>query len=514
MSTTTFSLAGQIAAQIENFLSESPSSVVVEDGEVIFDFSNAHYSVSPERDKCVLQIWSDERNVVRRVVGSEIKGGSLRLSVLRLGQSKPTKLEICPENDRETASVKKAARAQFQRVMRRVLEAQFPGWTVDRLTAASNLENSFGPAYVRGVMKRGQSYFATIAVSAVETQPTVDAVVSTAILWLEYLRERLAARGHVEGIAVFAPEKRAQSVRLRVVHLNREIAKWRLLELDERSEAAHELPVDDYGNLDTRLVHCPDARQTLERLSSAVIKIRGMMPQAEVAVASSSQISFRLHGMEFARAHLRAGSGTFKLEEQIVFGAGPAEVRLTTETEAMFREFTSRLVATRYRRNLLHPLYRACSERWLESIVQRNITVLDSSLEPSPVYAQVPAFAATDRAMVDLLGVTREGQLAVIELKADEDRHLPMQGLDYWARVRWHHSRGEFQPMGYFADKALSTKTPLLIMAAPALHVHPATDTLLRYLSPQIEWVLLGLDEHWRDGVRVVFRKRSKTDIR
>jgi hypothetical protein len=40
--------------------------------------------------------------------------------------------------------------------------------------------------------------------------------------------------------------------------------------------------------------------------------------------------------------------------------------------------------------------------------------------------------------------------------------------------------------------------------------VHPATDTLLHYISPQINWALLGIDERWRDGVRIVFRKRPE----
>ncbi len=46
-------------------------------------------------------------------------------------------------------------------------------------------------------------------------------------------------------------------------------------------------------------------------------------------------------------------------------------------------------------------------------------------------------------------------------------------------------------------------------MSGSTLHVHPTTDTLLRYLSPEIPWELLGIDEHWREGVRVVFRKRA-----
>jgi hypothetical protein len=42
------------------------------------------------------------------------------------------------------------------------------------------------------------------------------------------------------------------------------------------------------------------------------------------------------------------------------------------------------------------------------------------------------------------------------------------------------------------------------------LHIHPATDTLLRYFSPEIEWEFVGIDERWREGVKVVFRKRSE----
>jgi hypothetical protein len=49
----------------------------------------------------------------------------------------------------------------------------------------------------------------------------------------------------------------------------------------------------------------------------------------------------------------------------------------------------------------------------------------------------------------------------------------------------------------------------LLFLVAPALHVHPATDTVLRYLSPEINWELIGIDERWREGVKAVFRKRA-----
>jgi hypothetical protein len=134
-------------------------------------------------------------------------------------------------------------------------------------------------------------------------------------------------------------------------------------------------------------------------------------------------------------------------------------------------------------------------------------------VDPAHVYAQVPAFAASDRGMIDLLTATREGRLTVIELKADEDIHLPLQGLDYWSRVKWHHEREEFHQFGYFREtdgkaRSLSGKAPILLLVAPALHIHPATDTILRYLSPEVDWTLIALDERWRVEIKVVFRKR------
>ncbi len=140
--------------------------------------------------------------------------------------------------------------------------------------------------------------------------------------------------------------------------------------------------------------------------------------------------------------------------------------------------------------------------------------------DPRFVYTQVPAIAgASDRGMLDLLGVTADGRLAVIELKVADDLQLALQGLDYWIRVRHHQTEAtdpgpglpaamnDLQRHGYFREVALSPLPPRLYLVAPALHVHPATETILRYLSPRVEWTLLALDERWRQEVRVLWRK-------
>jgi hypothetical protein len=207
-----------------------------------------------------------------------------------------------------------------------------------------------------------------------------------------------------------------------------------------------------------------------------------------------------------------AEAATFRSKQEIVFGVGAEERVLEDRNFSLFVQLLAAIRDTRHPYGpRQHPLFRLRPERWLESLVVADVSVIDERLDCGPPYSQVPAFSASDRAMLDVLTVTHEGRLAVVELKADEDIHLPLQGLDYWSRVEWHHSRGEFPRFGYFTDRELSPDKPRLYLVAPALHVHPATDILLRYISPEIDWEFVGIDERWREGVKVVFRKRPET---
>ena len=95
-------------------------------------------------------------------------------------------------------------------------------------------------------------------------------------------------------------------------------------------------------------------------------------------------------------------------------------------------------------------MYRMQPERWLETQVAADPTRVDARLDPRFLYTQVPALSAGDRGVIDLLGVTRDGRLAILELKADEDIHLMLQAADYWLRVRWHQQQDDIQRYGYF----------------------------------------------------------------
>jgi len=501
-----------LARSLQEFLAASRNAVVFEDGEVLFDLETAQYALSSEKDRCLLHLWSAERNVVRHVLDVELKNGTLTLTARRFGHARPIKMEVCRDRDRRPPTAQKAARSRYARLLERALRRDMPGWALDksRLSTSMDLERSFSPVYARGLVRKGHSAFAVLAVNQEETQAQVDAALTFGLLWLDACREREAGRSLVEGLRLYVPPKTSATIQIRLVHLNHDAAKFQLFEFGERDESSTQIDLADHGNIETRLMRLPDAHHVRSRFAATVSKVMALAPQAEATVISPTELSLRLHGLELARVRLANASGSFQIEEEIIFGPPGYETRLNEETSPAFEEFIKTVMEARSssgdRRD---PLWRMYPERWLESLIFKNVSAVDSSLDPAHVYSQVPAFSASDRAMIDVLTCTRDGRLAVLELKADEDMHLPLQGLDYWARVLWHHSRGEFQQHGYFSGIQLSPRPPLLMLIAPSLRVHPATDTVLRYFSPKIEWSLIGVDERWREGIRVIYRKSA-----
>ena len=148
-------------------------------------------------------------------------------------------------------------------------------------------------------------------------------------------------------------------------------------------------------------------------------------------------------------------------------------------------------------------------ELWLESQVRAALGRIDPSFLRAPVYGQVPAFTATAHGLIDLLAVDADGRMAVIELKASEDIHLPLQALDYWMRVRWHVERGDFASAGYFPGVELGREPPRLLLVAPALMFHPSNEVILRFLSHEVTVERIGVGIEWQKSLQVLFRASS-----
>jgi hypothetical protein len=406
-------------------------------------------------------------------------------------------------------------------LLERLCSRHFNEYKLESLRSAMDLEHSFGPAYARGLLVRGQQCWALIGVNLEESQATIDGVLTLGILWLAYCREHYAGRKVCQGLKVLLPAGFGSTTRARMAWLNRELAQWELYEVGAGTEDLEAIDTLDQGNLKMRLVHAFNPRAAIERAQDGVAQVMrllppGMQSRVTVAARSANEVALGLYGLEFARIRQGFVADSFNRQANVTFGAGASETPLQQETEAGFADLMQRLFENRHpEASARNPLFRLQPESWLQTTLAGDLTRMDDCLASGIIYQQVPAFAGADRAMLDLLTVTRSGRLAILELKADEDLHFPLQGLDYWIRVQWLQQQrnasgaGELEQNGYFPGILLQPHSPLLYFIVPALRVHPSMETVLQHLSPAIVWTLIALNEAWRVEPKVIFRKRG-----
>ena len=398
----------QIAAALEEFLAEHPKAIVVEEGKVLFDMRAAKYSLATEHGRCTLQLWSEERNIVRRVSAAIERGAlrdrMLRLTTQRFGQTRPGSLEILADRDRRTPSTREATRVRYLRALERVMlrgsGETWGEWKADGFRTAMDLEKSFGPAYARGSLVHGNEAWAVIAVNAEETQATVDGILTLGVLWLAHCRENAGGRRLYRGLRLIVPRGMATLTASRLAWMNADAAQWELWEFDEKTEEMEQRDAADHGNLSTRLVHAPNEAAARERFAEAAARVMALVPEAmraevEQRIQSGAEMAFRLHGLEFARVRMGYAGQSFNRVQEITFGAGANETPLTEENANDLRELVERLFERREAGgDKRDALYRMQPERWLESELRRDVSLIDARLDAAHVYTQVPAFAA------------------------------------------------------------------------------------------------------------------------
>lgn len=520
----------QLIESISGYLIAHPEAAVLEDGRVLFDLRTARYSLLESHGRCQFQLWSEERNLIRSVIGVEKRAHGLRLLTWRLGAAKPQALELVPSSERRTPTARDQARRNYLKRLERVLTRAFPDLTVEGLRSAMDLEHSFGPAYARGSLLRGTTAEAVIAVSEAESAAIIDGILTLGILWLEYSRNHASTRRHYGALKVIVPEGMWRVTAERIAWLNHRAARFELYALDERAEELRPVDFNDLGNYESRLVHAFNPRSAIERCRYGLDRLLALVPSAarervELRARSATEVGLFLHGLEFARVRHGLADGSFTRVDEASFGTGAQETPLTDESAPLAERLFKQLFLSRHADGLhTDPLFRLQPERWLEANFRAQLDFILPALRADLLYTQVPALSTGERGMLDLLTIDRSGRLAILELKANEDLHLPLQALDYWIRVRAlnadrredEHRAGTgpisaFERMGYFDGAPVATAEPRMILAAPALRIHPANETILRYLSPEIEWELIAVGEHWRRELTVVYRKRSAT---
>jgi hypothetical protein len=456
------------------------------------------YEVRQQGQVMLLHLWSAESNLVRRLLRIEEEATDrLTLEVARFGRARPDRLEfiVTPK----TPARGRILREQFCARFRELLARQFPDGALASLTTAADLEHSLSGNYARGLLREGSRDWAVLGAAPGETAGTYDGVLTFGLLWLD--RARQLARGKpVAGLRLFCPQETGRVTVRRLQALSKSIAA-EVYEYDEANWRARRSDPSDSGNVDAWLVPQREIDALLTQAHAAIQRICAVAPSAIAAdvIPKSRDVGLRYRGLLFAQWR----------SDGIFYGIGEPRRALTPDRQADFEKLLRELDAHRspVASDTKHPLYRAQPERWLESLLAADPTRIDARLDGHFFYEQLPALTVGDRGVLDAVGVTRDGRLAVIELKASEDVQMPLQAVDYWLRVRWHHAQEDFSRFGYFPGIELDPRPPLMFLVAPALHFHPSSEVILKCLNPEIEVYRVGVNEHWRRGVRVVLRQ-------
>jgi hypothetical protein len=491
-------------AELDRTLAEFSSSSNVEvheDGEWLAELAGLHYELRRHGKNSLVHLWSDARNLTRRVLRvRERTNDHIILEVQRMGRARPGRLEFLRTDSRRSPG--RISREQFRSRLFRILAERFPDATVESLSSAPDLEHSFSGLYVRGRMREGSHDWALMAVSQYEDAAAVEGMLAFALLWLDWVRGH-SDRRPVEGLRLLVPEGASRVLRERVLALA-SAARTEIYEFNEPNGLMQKIDPADAGNLDGRLIARREIESVLTEARNTIESIRALVPGTVAAIdervpAGTREVALSFRGLEFVRW----------TREGVFFGIGDARRRLSEDTEDELERLIRQLDLHRssLSEETNHPLYRSAPERWLETLARQDATRLDAHLDPAHLYSQVPALAGGDRGVLDLLGITKQGRLVVIELKASEDIQMPLQAVDYWLRVRQHQLDGDFHAHGYFQGIEIDPQPPQIWLVAPGLRFHPATDTLLKYLSSEIHFTRIGVNENWRRGLKIVFRQ-------
>lgn len=460
-----------IRSAIETFLASCRCPAVLEYGDELLPLLAGRYALEIRSGRLAIEAWDEVRSVSRRILSIDRNSpGILDCTIQKFAGQTGTLTFLDTQRPQTAHRKARGERSNFAEQFRRMLARQYPGWEIEALSTGMDLQRSLSPVYPRARLKCGQCQIAAMACPSAEAE---SGLLTFALLWFDHVSHF----GTQTRLCLFLPDGSGALTAHRLRWLNRTVLKQHVFLFNGHGSAG-EVDPEDLGNVETRVSSSfrPAAPITpdFSRLHGV-----GIIPEL------NGNFSLRCRGVEFARFE----SGRYLLGLGARIESSEAEVLRFAEQFAAIETATP------------------AAERWLECALRRSPAAIHPDIQPGLLHGQVLTFAGLDRDIIDLLGITRDGRLLTIELKTEEDMHLPLQALDYWARVRWHLERRELGHL--FPGVSLRPDAPSLLLVAPALNFHPAVQTVLRYFARDIHVERIGVNAGWQNGLEVVTRLRG-----
>lgn len=481
--------------EIRNLIDAHQEWLLVRDTGRAFPLLASEIEVTAGEEKTLFGFLDDGGFHSWRLNGYEFTDGELTVDVAGAFARKREKFRLVPRS----SAAELAAEVEIARLHRANEFAEIVGrsFAVKVVRVELNTENG-RLAHIYFEQGKQQS----VALADVTDTLTPEVVLTTAILWLEKLGSR--KRSPISELRIVAEHRQAKSLqKLHALLNDRWKAKLTIAEISRKTDppAAKDLPKRRLSELwreKTRKLNIPREPQVGETAARLI----ALSPDNIDLVYSKQGETLRFMGLPFARVR------SILNNEKAWFGTEKDRRALGPDNWNELVDLVRQL--ERYRsadsENRRHEHYRSSPEAWIESILRRDIRLLDANLILSPIYNQFRA--SNDK--IDLLALRRDGRLVIIELKAQPDREMIFQAADYWRKIELQRRRGVLREANLFDGREIADRPALVYLAAPALSFHRDFEFFARTISSEIELWRFELHENWRREIKVLARREFR----
>lgn len=447
-----------------------------------------------DRSRTLFDYLDDAGGRTVRVEGITLDGADVLLEVRPNFGKGAEILRLVPRTSaRELAAGVELARLEKANEIGRMIRNAFPGSKLARV--ALNKENGrLAQISVELPDKTG-----VIAVADLTDRLQPEMLLTSAAVILRERQER-RKKPVLETWLIGEKRQAAAMQKLTGLFAARERARFRVFEISRKTDEPElverrELKVSDLWREKPKKLSLPAEVEP----SDTAARIIAFDPGSIDVIYSKQGETLRYRGLAFARVRRLMG------REKAWYGIDRDRRPLTTESWPDFEAFVEELSTQRRAgaENKRHEHFRAAPEAWLESILRRNIKLLDANLVLSPIYNQFRS--ANDK--IDLLAIRKDGRLVIIELKTSPDRETVFQAADYWRKIELQRRKGELQKARAFGDSEIIDKPALVYVVCPALNFHRDFGFYARMLSKEVELWRFELREDWRDKIKVLARR-------
>ena len=225
-------LAEDLRVSLQDIL-VSGAVEIRENGSRVTSASPLSWEIRGNAEKPLLHLWSENCNVTRRVVAiTDNSQDRLALAIERFGRPRPERMEIVRLD--YAPGPRDLSREGFCEQLRRILAEQFPDETLEKISVAQDLEHSLSKIYTRGILHRGSSQIAFLAVPEGESQDALESSLTYGLLWLEKSRQS-AKRAALAALRLILPKGKSAVLANRLRALDERLA-IEVYELDSRRE--------------------------------------------------------------------------------------------------------------------------------------------------------------------------------------------------------------------------------------------------------------------------------------